>query len=251
VTLRRRETAAAGNPILQIRRLAVSDWRIGLDEFSLGVGAGEVIGLAGLEGSGQRLLLQACAGLRRPDAGHILLDGRDMAGQRYSNFLHAGVSFVPAGRLEEGLIAGMTITEHVALGQRHAGFLVDWAAAQRDAAARIRQFNIKGLPATTVDALSGGNQQRTMLGLLPPDLKVLMMEHPTRGLDLESAEYIWGLLLERTRRGTAIIFSSSDLDELLDRSDRILVFFSGRVAQRATGELTAAQLGELIGGLGF
>jgi simple sugar transport system ATP-binding protein len=159
---------------------------------------------------------------------------------------------MPAGRLEEGLISGMTLTEHTALAERQPSFLVNWQQAERTATQRIDKYNIKGRPATRVEELSGGNQQRTLLALLPRQLKVLLMEHPTRGLDIESTEYIWKLLLSRTEQGTAIIFASSDLDELLDRSDRILVFFGGRVAQALDAcKATVEQLGELIGGKGI
>ncbi len=251
ITMGKREPIPLGPPALVLEHLTVSGWRLEIRDLTLTVRAGEVIGLAGLEGSGQRLLLQACAGLRRPTAGRVLLDGQEMTGRPYHQFLDAGVAYMPAGRLEEGLIAGMTITEHVALAERSRAFLVDWQAAGRTAAERIQTYSIKGKPHTTVEALSGGNQQRTLLGLLPPQLKLLLMEHPTRGLDLESTEYIWGRLLNRTLDGTAILYASSDLDELLDRSDRLLVFFGGRVRILETRKTNVEQLGELIGGKGF
>ena len=148
------------------------------------------------------------------------------------HYLDAGVAYLPAGRLEEGLIAGHDDHRACRAGRAQPGVPGRLGRPpQRTAAERIKQYQHQG-PArrTHVEELSGGNQQRTLLGLLPPQLELLLMEHPTRGLDLESIEYIWGLLLERTRHGTAIMFASADLDELLDRSDRILVFFSGRVA---------------------
>jgi simple sugar transport system ATP-binding protein len=247
----KRPAVPLGEVVLALEGLTVSDWRVEVRGLSLEVRAGEVIGLAGLEGSGQRLVLQACAGLRRPDAGRVLLAGKDMTGRPYEHFLASGVAYMPAGRLEEGLIAGMTLTEHVALAGRDRAFLVDWKAAAEEAARRIQKFNIKGRPETPVEELSGGNQQRTLLGLLPPGLKVLLMEHPTRGLDLESTEYIWGLLQKRTEEGTAILFTSADLDELLDRSDRLLVFCAGRTQLLEARRTSVQQLGERIGGKGF
>jgi ABC-type uncharacterized transport system ATPase subunit len=250
--VRKRSAVPLGEPALRLDHITVSDWRLEVQDLSLDVHAGEVIGLAGLEGSGQRLLLQACAGLLRPTAGRVWLDGRDMTGQLYRHFLEAGVAYMPAGRLEEGLISGMTLTEHVALAGRGPEFLVNWHEAAQTTTDRIQKYNIKGRPTTQVEALSGGNQQRTLLALLPPQLKLLLMEHPTRGLDIESTEYIWSLLLDRTKSGTAIVFASSDLDELLDRSDRILVFFGGRVAHALdTRHTSVEQLGELIGGKGI
>jgi simple sugar transport system ATP-binding protein len=153
--------------------------------------------------------------------------------------------------LEEGLIAGMTLTEHTALVDKHPSFLVNWALAMRTATQRIEEYNIIGQPDTLVEELSGGNQQRALLALLPSQPKLLLMEHPTRGLDMESMEYIWRLLLNRTQEGTAILFISSDLEELLDRSDRILIFFGGKVRILETCEANMLQLGESIGGKGF
>ncbi|MBN1319443.1 MAG: sugar ABC transporter ATP-binding protein, partial [Thermoleophilia bacterium] len=114
---------------------------------------------------------------------------------------------------------------------------------------RIAEFNIKGTPADSVESLSGGNQQRALLALVKPGAKLMLLEQPTRGLDVESVIYLWSKLKERCAQGEAIIFASSDLDELLRYSDRILVFFAGRV----TGPFDAAgtpvdELGQMIGG---
>jgi ABC-type uncharacterized transport system ATPase subunit len=251
VTLRRRSKVDHGEPVLELDHIAVNDWRLEVRDFSLKVLAGEVIGLAGLEGSGQHLVTRVAAGLMRPGAGRVNVAGKDMTGRSYHQFLLAGVIFMPAGRLEEGLIPGMTWTEHAALVERNPPFWIDWGLAGQKAARLIQEFNIKAKPSTCLEELSGGNQQRTLLALLPPHPRVLIMEHPTRGLDLESTESIWGVLLDWTRSGTAIFFTSSDFDELLDRSDRILVFFGGRVRALDARQATLVQLGEATGGKGF
>jgi simple sugar transport system ATP-binding protein len=174
-----------------------------------------------------------------------------MTGRSYLGFIEAGVAYMPAGRLEEGLIAGMTLIEHTALTDKTSHFFVDWHSAAKTAVQRIEAYNIKGQPGTLVEELSGGNQQRTLLALLPLQPRLLLMEHPTRGLDMESTECIWKLLLNRAQQGTAILFISSDLDELLDRSDRILIFFEGKVRPLETCGTNLLQLGESIGGRGF
>jgi simple sugar transport system ATP-binding protein len=174
-----------------------------------------------------------------------------MTGRPYRNFINGGVAYMPAGRLEEGLIAGMTLKEHAALLGKDSPFFVDWAFAAKTATQRIEAYHIKGGPETLVEELSGGNQQRALLALLPPQPTLLLMEHPTRGLDMESTEHIWRLLLSQTEQGTAIVFLSSDLDELIDRSDRILIFFDGKVQVMETCNANSLQLGELIGGKGF
>ena len=211
--------------------------------------AGEVIGLAGLEGSGQRPFLRTCAGLQRPAAGQMRVGGKDLTGRAYREFLDAGVHFLPAGRLEEGLIGGLTITEHFLLTGKAKGFFIDWSGAEAGAGERIAENLIVGRPGSTADELSGGNQQRLLLAMMPPDLRLLLMEHPTRGLDLESADWVWRHLQERSRQGTAIVFASADLDELLRYSDRILVFFAGRVLREVRASETSGEdLGYLIGG---
>jgi simple sugar transport system ATP-binding protein len=247
----RRAPIAPGDEVLRLERLSVGDWRLQVRDLSLSVRAGEVIGLAGVEGGGQRLVLRACAGLRRASSGQIVLGARRVTSRSHRRFVKQGAAFMPAGRLEEGLVPGLTIREHVALTARPQRFLVDWSAAEDAAAARIRDFGIKGEPWTRVEELSGGNQQRMLLCLLPERLRVLLLEHPTRGLDLESAEFVWERLLERARQGAAVLFSSADLDELLERCDRVLVFFEGRVQVVNARELNADQLGRLIGGAGF
>jgi simple sugar transport system ATP-binding protein len=100
-----------------------------------------------------------------------------------------------------------------------------------------------------VDELSGGNQQRLMIALLNQPLRLLLLEHPTRGLDVTSANFIWDRFQERCAQGTTILFMSADLDELLERSDRIMVFSGGNVVGVLnTGETTVDELGHLIGG---
>jgi simple sugar transport system ATP-binding protein len=251
ITVGTRCAVPLGEPVLELENITVKDWRLEVKNLSLEARAGEVVGLAGLEGSGQQLILKVCAGLLRPSAGRLRIARRDMTGRPYRDFIETGVAYMPAGRLEEGLIAGMTLKEHAALLGRHSPFFVDWAFATKTAAQRIKEYNIKGGPDNLVEELSGGNQQRTLLALLPSQPKLLLMEHPTRGLDMESTESIWRLLLNRTEQGTAILFISSDLDELIDRSDRILIFFDGKVRIMETSNVNILQLGETIGGEGF
>jgi len=242
-----KEGASLGEPVLVLEGVRPGERTAA--EYSLSVREGEVVGLAGLEGSGQRPFLRTCAGLGRPAAGALQVGGRDLSSAHYRDFLEAGVHFLPAGRLEEGLISGLTITEHFLLTGRGKGARINWTAAEADAGQRIAANLIVGTPGSTADELSGGNQQRLLLALMPPDLRLLLMEHPTRGLDLESADWVWRQLLERSRRGTAIVFASADLDELLRYSDRVLVFFAGKVLREVRAdETTGEELGYLIGG---
>lgn len=241
-----------GDPALELRDVTVGDYRLRVPDINLSVRCGEVIGLAGIEGSGQRLLLRVCAGLDQPIAGEVRIGGEKMNGKPYRRFLDHGVAYMPAGRLEEGLVPGLNLTEHYILARRSQEFFIDWNGAHAQAQERIREYSVRGNPGSRVESLSGGNQQRALLSLLRPDLDLLLLEHPTRGLDIESTMWVWNQLLERRRRGTAIIFYSADLDEIREHSDRILVFSGGRVAKALdANETTVPQLGELIGGRGL
>ncbi|MDA0242157.1 MAG: ATP-binding cassette domain-containing protein [Chloroflexi bacterium] len=255
ITVPERPSVPLGSPLLELRQLLVGDGRMQMGPLDLTIAAGEVIGLAGLEGSGQQLLMQACAGLLAPQAGEIVVEGVQLAHQPYGRFLNARVAFLPADRMAEGLVPGLTIAEHVVLTQhrRQVGaprqWRIDWGAAKQAARSRIQAFNIKGWPETPVETLSGGNQQRVLLSLLPDPLRLVIMEHPTRGLDIESAQAIWEMLLARRKSGTAVLFSSADLDEVFQYSDRIAVCFDGQVtAVLPTSETSVEELGYLIAG---
>ena len=245
-----RPGAPLGARQLELTRADFAGEHVVLRNVNIAVAAGEVIGLAGLEGSGQQLLLKGVAGLVPLASGSLHVGGRDLSRESYKAYLEAGTAFMAADRLAEGMIAGLTIEEHMVLARRgRQAAIVDWAGARTNAQAGIAEFNIKGVPDSLVEGLSGGNQQRALLALLPPALKVLAMEHPTRGLDVESAQYIWDKLLRRRAEGTAILYATADLDELLRYSDRVLVFFAGEItAELRASAATVEQLGALIGG---
>jgi simple sugar transport system ATP-binding protein len=239
-----------GSTVLELIDVNSAERLVTLSDLSMRAHAGEVVGLAGLAGSGQQTMLRVCAGQRKPDRGTVLIHGDDVTGSGYNHHMDLGVHWLPADRLGEGLVDGLTITEHFALaGDTPQGFLVDWDGAEREADTKITRFSVKGTTSSTPESLSGGNQQRLLLAMMPDQIELLLMEHPTRGLDIESAEWVWHQLLERRNDGTAIVFSSADLDELLRYADRILVFFAGRVLRElVASETDAEELGYLIGG---
>lgn len=246
-----RESFVRSETSLALRQMTIESERLTLERIDLEVRVGEVFGLAGLEGSGQRLLLQACAGLLRPSQGQISLHGQDVTRYSYDRMRAAGVSYVPAGRLEEGLVAGLSIAEHVALTAARKTTFVDWKSFTAEAQARIERYQIMGRPQSNVETLSGGNQQRTLFALLNRPLQLLLLEHPTRGLDVRSAEWIWQLLFEYVEEGAAILFITTDLDELVERSDRIAAFSAGVMSRAvAASETTTEELGRMIGGEG-
>ncbi len=252
ISLGARHPLKPGAKVLELDDLAIEDVRLHLSGVNLEVHAGEVIGVAGMEGSGQGPFIRACSGLIRPVSGRVLVNDRDLTGRSYHGFKQAGVAFMPASRMEEGLVPGLTLTEHFLLAEDAQGMFVDRDKGNKLAEERIKSFNIRGTPLSTVESLSGGNQQRALLALLRTPLSLILLEHPTRGLDVESAIYIWSKLKERCRQGTSILFVSSDLEEILQYSDRVLVFFSGKVTPALdAASLTTEKLGELIGGMGW
>jgi ABC-type uncharacterized transport system ATPase subunit len=252
VALGSRSAAVSGAPLLSMSAVSLEGARLQIRKVSFQASAGEVIGLAGMEGSGQSIFLAACAGLIRPVEGRISFAAHDLTGRSHHHFKRQGVAYLPAARLEQGLVPGLSLSEHFVLSEPRRGIFIDKRRAADVAAERICTYNIKGVPSTTVESLSGGNQQRMLLALLGTPLSLILLEHPTRGLDIESTLYVWGKLRERCAQGTAIVFISADLDEVLQYSDRIVVFFAGRVSPPLPAEgLSVEELGALIGGKGW
>jgi len=238
-----------GNDVLELRNVSGVGGRSGLKDCSLVIRQAEIVGLAGLEGSGQAVFLRLAGGIQQATGGSILVAGRTMDSRNHHVFQQHGVAFMPASRLEEGLIAGMSIIEHFALQQNRNSFMVKWLAARSLASERIQNFRIKGTPDSLVEALSGGNQQRLLLSFLPENPKLLLLENPTRGLDVDSVIWVWQHLQGYCRRRTGIVFSSSELDEILMVSDRVLVFFNGRIIKDVESAQTDVhELGMAIAG---
>ncbi len=221
-----RPDSRPGRAILDFDRVVARGERNGLHQCSVTLRQGEVVGLAGLSGSGQGLFLRLAAALQRPLEGEVHSLGHSHRGRKHSAFRRAGGTFLPADRLEEGLIPGFTIQDHFALARG-----LPAHKARETAVEAIDRFNIHGQPESPVDALSGGNQQRLQLSLIPEDARLILLEEPTRGLDVSSGEWIWHHLLERYGTTGAIVFSSAELEEILAVATRVLVFFDGRVVR--------------------
>lgn len=251
----RKSFVESGNPsapALETENIGIDAARLRMRGLNIRVRKGEVIGFAGMEGSGQSLLLRACAGLLPPVAGQVKINGENMRGRSYLEYKSRGLAFLPASRVEEGLVPGLSLKEHFVLSEGRGSFIIDRKKALDMANERISLYNIKGTPETKIESLSGGNQQRALLALMREDLKLILVEQPTRGLDIESTMYIWSKLRERCASGAAIVFISTDLDEVLQYSDRVFVFYSGRMSPPLDADsLSAEKLGELIGGKGW
>ncbi len=246
----RRSMHTPGNPVLSMDKATAPGGRSGLVECSVLIREREVIGLAGLEGSGQEVFLRTAAGLTQPKTGKIQIKSTAMKGKNYHLFNKEGVTFLPAARLEEGLISGLHISEHVILKNERKPFIIPHKAALKQSTRQIKEFYIKGTPDSPVESLSGGNQQRLLLSMLPKKPDLLLLENPTRGLDLESVRWIWQQLLKLSESKTSIVFSSSDLDEIIEVANRVLVFFEGRIIKDLnTYETDRNELGRAISGI--
>jgi len=228
----------------QFRQVVMRDASFQLGPFDGSIPRGALIGLAGLEGSGQRTFLYHLAGLQQPAQGVVTCDDRTLDGYQHD------IVFLPADRLYEGLIAEMNLVEHVRL--LRAQLLVDGIDPRAKAEQLIAAYYIKATPDTPLNLLSGGNQQRAMLALIPDSVRGILLEHPTRGLDARSASAIWQRLQLRRDSGTSVVFFSADLEEVMLNSDFIIVFFGGQISRLLRrDELTEHRLAELIGGVGF
>lgn len=234
--------------LLELRNISLHEGRLKMTDLNLSVKRGEIIGLAGLDGSGQELLMRSIAGLHKIDEGQLLLYDSPVTGADYHQMLQNGVIFCAAGRIEEGLIAGLTLTEHVALTE-DSGIFIDWQRVKTDTALKIDAYNVRGQADDNIEQLSGGNQQRVLMSLVPDLPSLMVLEQPMRGLDVDSASGIWDKLLDRCANDSALIFSSPDLDEILTYSDRVLVCYAGEVFMvDDPSTMTNNQLGHLIGG---
>jgi ABC-type uncharacterized transport system ATPase subunit len=201
---------------------------------SFDVRAGEIFGIAGVAGNGQDELVEAIMGLRKTSAGRLTLSGRDITHSSPRDLHAQGVGFVPADRHRFGLVLTFPLTDNIVLNDYHAppyasGFVRNDDAIRARAQACITEFDVR-TPSTTVNAgtLSGGNQQKVVVAReLGRPLELLVLDQPTRGLDVGSIEFIHAETIKRRDAGTAVLLISAELDEVLELSDRIGVMYRG------------------------
>ena len=220
----------------------------------LQVRGGEILGIAGVAGSGQAELADLLAGLRRPCCGAFSMVGAS-GKPSPAGFRAAGVAYIPEDRIGTGLAGGLSITENLILGSYRRRFarwgLLRWGAARRWASERIEADDIDCPgPGARTAGLSGGNLQKVILSReLASDPRLIVAAYPCRGLDVGAAEGVRERLLEARGRGAAVVLLSEDLDELLALSDRIGVLFRGRILRTLdASEATRERVGLLMGG---
>ena len=233
-----RGTSHPGGTVLSVAGLQANDDRghpmlRGVD---LEVRAGEIFGIAGVAGNGQDELVESIIGLRKPVTGTVSLDGVDVTGHSPREMNEAQVAYVPADRHRFGLVLSFPLSDNLVLTSYYRqpyarGLVRNPATIQRDAASAVERFDIR-TPSTEVNAgtLSGGNQQKAVVAReFDRDLKLLILDQPTRGLDVGSIEFIHRQVIAKRDAGTAVLLVSAELDEVLELSDRIGVMYEGRV----------------------
>ena len=228
-----------------------------LRDIDLAVHAGEIVGLAGVSGNGQKELAEAITGLRPLTGGTVLIGGQDVVGASPRELMEGGLSYIPEERMRDGMIAEFTVAENLILREHHQlpyserGFL-DFAAIAERSAELVERFSVK-TPSqeTPAQNLSGGNIQKLILAReLSRKPRIIVAAQPTRGLDIGATEYVHQQLLTQRNAETAILLISEDLDEILALSDRIAVIYEGRIMDiLPVKEASKERLGLLMAGV--
>ena len=240
---------APGEVVLEVKDLSVldADGRTMVDSVSFSVRAGEVVGIAGVQGNGQTELVDALTGLRNSTRGTVALDGQDITSAS-PRVRHAkGIAHIPEDRQRQGLVGGLSVAENLVLTRYHDeefsnGIIMDWPAAHHAAENLIAEYDVR-TPSPDIEAntLSGGNQQKVIVAReLSRPLRLSIAAQPTRGVDVGSIEYIHSRIIKERDTGTAVLIVSTELDEVMALSDRLLVMYRGKIVADLDPKVTSA-----------
>jgi len=245
--------------VLQVRDLRVMDDRdtVAVNGVSLDVHAGEVLGIAGVQGNGQTELVEALTGLRPSIAGQMFIGDADMTNASPRRIAEQGVAHIPEDRHEFGMVASYPVADNLVLNTYYKppfanhGAL-NYAAIEEHATRLVHEFDIRTPSVyTAASSLSGGNQQKMIVAReFSRPIRLLIAAQPTRGLDVGSIEFIHGRLVEARDRGVAVLLVSAELDEVMSLSDRIAVMYKGQIiATLDAGQTTREEIGLLMAGI--
>jgi len=233
-----KSTADPGDVVLKVNELEVNDDRgqIALDGLNFEVRAGEILGVAGVEGNGQRELVEAITGLRNPSVGAMEIDGEELTSGSPRQITKKGVAHIPEDREKHGVVAVYSVAENSVLNRYHRKPFSIRGILRRDvirghAQDVVDEFDVR-TPNVLVPAssLSGGNKQKLIVGReFSDEIKLLVAAQPTRGIDIGAIEFIHRRILEQRDKGTAVLLVSAELDEILGLSDRIAVLYDGKI----------------------
>jgi ABC-type uncharacterized transport system ATPase subunit len=231
-----------------------------LENISLTIHKGEILGIAGVEGNGQKELAEVITGIQKTGEGEILLDGQNLAGINIRGRYEAGVSYISEDRLSDSLITGMNISENLVLREygklpfaNHS--IINKAAIRKNAAEKMKQYQVRASGKSGIDTLvkllSGGNQQKLIIAReLNNHAKVIVASQPTRGLDIGATEFVRQQLIDQRNAGKGVMLISADLEEIMALSDRIAVLFGGKIVGILNREeATVQKIGLLMGGI--
>jgi ABC-type uncharacterized transport system ATPase subunit len=254
-----RKEQETGKTVLSLHSVSLSRKGGGrniLDDISFDVHAGEIVGIAGVDGNGQAELVECLTGITKATAGEAVYCGKDILGCGTREIMSSGVSHIPQDRQKTGLVMPMPLSENFILQDYYTerfgkhGFL-DWKSVDSYSDRLISSFSIK-TPGRTELAqnLSGGNQQKVVVAReINRSPKLIIAMHPTRGLDVGAIEYIHSKLIEQRDSGAAILLVSTEMEEILKMSDRIVVMYEGRVMGIVSPcDTTSEKMGLMMGG---
>jgi simple sugar transport system ATP-binding protein len=234
-----KEEASPAARVLEVRDLVVLDERNvkAVDGVSFDVHAGEIVGIAGVQGNGQTELIEGITGLVPVMSGTVKLGDTDVSGATPRELHRLGVSHIPEDRQESGLVLDFTVAENMILDSYYhrpfsRGVIMDWDVTKEMARRLVEQYDVRtpGIE-VAVSTLSGGNQQKVIVAReFERDVELVIAAQPTRGIDVGSIEYIHSQIVAKRDAGAAVLVVSSELDEIRALSDRILVLYHGRVA---------------------
>ncbi len=249
-------SAAPADPSGSVGLQEVGEGRKLLDDISLTIHKGEILGIAGVEGNGQTELIEALMGMNAPDAGVITLDGEDISKVSVRKRREGGIGYIPEDRHRHGLLLEAPLWEnrilgHVTEAPNSRRGILDPKAARKDTERIVREYDVRtpGID-VTASSLSGGNQQKLIVGReMSHDPKFLIAAHPTRGVDVGAQAQIWDAIRDARRAGLAVLLISADLDELIGLSDTLRVMYRGKlVADADPATITPEQLGSAMTG---
>ena len=257
----RTNTADQGDvkkPVLEVRNVSyvAASGKSALTDITLTIHSGEILGLAGVSGNGQKELFEVLSGILVPDAGEITLDGATVTGMQSRDYMQRGVGLIPDDRFREGLIPEFSVQENMILGWQRddaytSGPLLSAAKIKENGGAMIDAFQIK-VPsgATPVNHLSGGNAQKVILAReFSQSSTLLLANQPTRGLDLGVIEYVYSQIIAKRDQGYAVLLASEELEDLLNISDRIVVMSDGKIVGIVNAQDSSVpEIGQLMTG---
>ena len=244
--------------VLEIEDLQVLNVhdQLAVDNVSFQVRKGEIVGIAGVQGNGQTELVEALTGLRETVGGRVRVSGKDLTNASPREIHRSSVAHVPEDRQRSGLVMSFSLTENFVLDSYYdqpfsSGIKMDWPRSRQEADHLIKEFDVR-TPSAEIPAsnLSGGNQQKVIVAReFGRDVDLVIASQPTRGIDVGSIEFIHERIIAERDGGAAVLIVSSELDEVMALSDRILVMFDGRVvAEKRPQDTTNAELGLYMAG---